>query len=277
MSKENLILVHSFPTNSMLLSGLTEYLSDYLEVYPVDLPGFAKTVPPLAEISLDRYAKVVEEQIEEMGLEHYWLAGVSFGFAVVNRVQPDPRCRGFIAMEPYLGPVSLRMGIWQRLFYALCCQSIASLKLSSIVWSSNLFRKALVKLRNCPPEQVEILFEHIDGRTFFETAALIFNSREQGCFSRAQPYILIANKDDQTLDYDYTLRMFTQNTDRLLVVNTTIDHYPRDSSPAYFREQLSEGMVRRIQDFMAHPVAIPDALPLQRRSVGGVTSLPSLS
>src|SRR5262245_1413182 len=36
MTKEKLILVHSFPTNSILLSGLTDYLSDYLEVYWID-------------------------------------------------------------------------------------------------------------------------------------------------------------------------------------------------------------------------------------------------
>lgn len=42
MKKENLVLLHSFPTNSILLSGYIEYLSDYF----IDLPGFTKVVPP---------------------------------------------------------------------------------------------------------------------------------------------------------------------------------------------------------------------------------------
>ena len=90
MSKENLILVPGFPINSLLLRGLTDYFSEYINVYPIDLPGFVQTVPVLSEISLEQYAKFVETQIQSLALESYWLGGVSFGFAVINRSLNSP-------------------------------------------------------------------------------------------------------------------------------------------------------------------------------------------
>src|SRR5262245_60854535 len=119
MSKENLILVPGFPINSLLLRGLTDYFSEYVNVYPIDLPGFTPTVSALAEISLDQYTKFVETQIQSLRLESYWLGGVSFGFAVINRIQPDIRCKGFVAIEPFLGSASLKMNFFRRLFFRL--------------------------------------------------------------------------------------------------------------------------------------------------------------
>src|SRR5262245_44001214 len=101
MTKENLILIHSFPTNSLLLQGFIEYLNDYVNVYPIDLPGFTQSGPALAKISLNQYTQFVERCIQALAVESYWLGGVSFGFAVVNGVQPDLRCKGFMAIEPY--------------------------------------------------------------------------------------------------------------------------------------------------------------------------------
>ena len=116
MPKENLIIVHSFPGNSILLSGLIEYLNDYFEVYFINLPGFAKSVPPLTEISFKGYVQFIEEKIRGFGLASYWLAGISLS-----------------------------------------------------------------------------VFKNL-------------------------PYILVANEDDQTLDYDYTLKAFTKNAAWLLIV-----------------------------------------------------------
>src|SRR6266496_3587000 len=108
MMKHNLVLVHSFPTNSILLRGLIEYLSDYFNVHFVDLPGFTKGTTPLPHITLSGYSAFLEEKINELGLETYLVAGISFGFAVVNKAKHSNKCLGILAIEPYIGTKSLQ-------------------------------------------------------------------------------------------------------------------------------------------------------------------------
>lgn len=78
MSKNNLVLVHSFPTNSTLLNGFTEFLEDFFNVYFIDLPGFNIDVSPMKDISFDNYSKFVENKIKQLQLDNYFLGGVSF-------------------------------------------------------------------------------------------------------------------------------------------------------------------------------------------------------
>lgn len=250
MKKENLVVVHSFPTNSILLGGLIEYLNDYFNVYFIDLPGFTREVPPLSEISFEAYSQFVEGKMGEFGLDSYLVGGISFGFTIVNNIQHDNKCRGMIAMEPYIGPGSLRMGFLKSVFYNTFVKSVVSLNLSSKVWENKLFREYLPKLRHYPQDSVDIIFNQIDARTFFETANLIISNKDHSRFQDF-PHILIANKDDRTVDYNYILKTFTENVERLLVINTTIDHYPKEPTKAYFKEKIPEEDVKRIFDFIS--------------------------
>ena len=67
--KPHLVLVHSFYANSILLRGLGEFLSDEFHVHFIDLPGFAAHEPPIAEVSLDGFARHVEARVPALGLE----------------------------------------------------------------------------------------------------------------------------------------------------------------------------------------------------------------
>ena len=107
--KENLILVHSFPTNSILLKGFIGYIDDYFNVYPIDLPGFRKDIKPLQKITIDSYSKFVEEKVKKLNLDDFLIGGISFGFIVVNNAKIDKKCKGIIAIEPYVNSKSLRM------------------------------------------------------------------------------------------------------------------------------------------------------------------------
>jgi pimeloyl-ACP methyl ester carboxylesterase len=249
--KENLVLIHSFPTNSILLKGLIEYLQDYFNVYFIDLPGFTKEVPPLSKISFAEYSRFAEDKITEFNLGSYLVGGISFGFTIINNIQYDNKCKGIIAMEPYIGPGSLRMGLFQGLLYNTLTKGIFSLNLSSIVWESNIFRKYLHKLGNFPPSAIDITLDQVDGRTFFETAYLIFSHKDGGQFQDL-PYVLMANKDDQTVNYDYIYKTFTENVKKLLVVDTTIEHYPAEITKAYFKEKIIEEDIQKILSFVSH-------------------------
>ncbi len=248
MKKENLVLLQSFPTNSLLLGGFIDYLSDYYIVYFIDLPGFIKTVPPLEEITFEGYCAYVDSKIKSLHLDSYLAEGISFGFAIINHLEHDERCKGIIALEPFIGVRSLNYGPVKKKLLAWLIQAVCSLKLYSLFWGSRVVAKYLPKLMHYPPETVRVLFEQIDARTFFETADLIFKDKHEYKFQNL-PYVLIANKDDRTVNFDYICTTFAGNITRLLVLNTVIDHYPQDTSKAYFQKMVPEEMIQKINAF----------------------------
>ena len=73
MTTENLVLVHSFPTNSILLKGLVEFLNDHFNLYFIDLPGFTQKSPPIQQITIDNYSAYVEKYINNLKIDHYIL------------------------------------------------------------------------------------------------------------------------------------------------------------------------------------------------------------
>jgi len=75
MIKENLVFVHSFPTNSRALKGLIDYLNSYFNVIPIDLPGFVKEAPALQTISLKSYSDYVDRKVLELDLERFYMGG----------------------------------------------------------------------------------------------------------------------------------------------------------------------------------------------------------
>jgi len=250
MEKQNLVLVHSFPTNSILLSGVIEYLNDYFKVYPIDLPGFTKKSPPLSKISFDGYYRFAEDKVREFNLENYLASGISFGFLIVNNMHHYGRCKGIIALEPYIGPDSLRMGLFKGALYAIFIKGVCFLNLSSVVWKSRALRTYLPKLRDYASGAIDVVLDQIDGRTFFETANLILSDKGKYGF-QDMPYVVVANKEDRTVNYDYLYRTFTENVKRLLVVNTTIEHYPKELTKKYFMEHIPEEVIEKILDFFA--------------------------
>jgi hypothetical protein len=174
--------------------------------------------------------------------------GISFGFAVMNHLEHDERCKCIIALEPFIGSRSLNYGPIKKNLLAWLIQAVCSLKLYSIFWGSRVVAKYLPKLMHYPPETVSVLFDQIDARTFFETANIILNDEHAYGFHDL-PYVLIANKDDHTVNFDYIYETLSHNISRLLVLNTVIDHYPEDTSKAYFQKMVPEEMIQQINAF----------------------------
>lgn len=255
MKKENLVLLHSFPTNSILLRGYIEYLSDHYNVYSIDLPGFTKIVRPLEKITFDGYCDYVERKIDELNLNSYFVEGISFGFAIINHLRLNSKCKGIIAIEPFLGSRSLKFNVIKKSFYSFIIQAVCTFKLYSLFWGSRLLAKYLPKLSRYPSETMMIMFEQIDGRTFFETANIILKDHNTYQFHNL-PYVLIANKQDRTVNFDYVYDVLSQNVTRLLVLNTEIDHYPRDTSKAYFKNMVPDEIFQKIAAFFSDESAV---------------------
>jgi pimeloyl-ACP methyl ester carboxylesterase len=238
-AKEDLVIVHSFPTNSNLLGGFYDYLGTFFNVHPIDLPGFSKTTPPLREISIPNYAHYVEDQLEELNLDSFILGGVSFGFAVVNKVAPDKKCLGLLAMEPYLNAESLHLGAQKRLTYKGLLRLASASGLGAKAWGSPFLNRFISSLLHYPVGRIETMTGQIDARTFLDTAQIILDNTNQPRFTEL-PHALVVNPSDATVNYDHLVGIFRRGVGNLHIVHTQVDHYPKDMSPEYFRERINE-------------------------------------
>lgn len=246
--RENLVLVNSFYTNSVLLRGLIDFLSDHVNVYFIDLPGFALQAPPLDKINLDSFARYVGEKIKSLELDHYILSGISFGYTVVCRLPRDERCKGVVAIFPFLGKDSLKLDWSKKLFYILAVNFFAVSHLSAWAWKTRLLKKFAFWYSSYPPERVQVILDHMDGRTFFETGRIIFRRIADLPF-QDRPHVLILNPEDTTIRYEYALKAFSDKVKELCVLHIDMDHYPVSPTKEYFQEQFQAENVKRINDF----------------------------
>jgi hypothetical protein len=248
MTKENLILVHSFPTNSILLRGLTEFLEDYFTVYFVDLPGFNTSVPAIKNISFDAYAHYVDEYIGRVNLKSYILGGISFGFPVINNCRITEQCRGILAIEPYINATDLNQGFIDKYTHKIICAIISFLKLHSLAYRSRAFKKYL--LSHNPAHRIETVLQTIDPYAFFETARIILNYDVEPTFKK-KPYVLVINTKDDTIAAQKIIQLF-ETIDKALIIRTTSEHYPEHPTKEYFQKSISDDDMKNILSFFRY-------------------------
>jgi pimeloyl-ACP methyl ester carboxylesterase len=251
-SKRDLVLVHSFYANSILLRGLGEFLSDEFNVHFVDLPGFAAHEPPIADVSLDGFARHVESRVRELALDDFLIGGISFGFTVVGRMALPPGCRGVLAIFPFLGSQSLAMRRRKKLFYQAVVNVLGASGIGGVLWRTRLVERFAFWWSSYPPERVRLILDHMDGRTFFATARLILNRGDEAAF-HDRPHVLILNPADATVRSDYCQREFEERVDELCLIQTDLDHYPVEPTADYFRSRFARADIDRIRSFLDRP------------------------
>ena len=249
MDKENLILTHSFPTNSILLNGLIDYLDDFFNVYFIDLPGFTQQVPPLKKVELEGFYKYASDKVAEFNLPHFIAGGISFGFLVMNNVKYDERCKGILAIEPFMGGPSLKMDTKKRARYNFLIGLVSTLRVYDPVWKSKWLRVNLPKLRHYPPGTIDVMLDEIDGRTFIEVGKLLLSEPAHREFQN-RPYVLIGNPEDRTVNFPYIEQTMREGVDRLLVITTDLEHFPKDTSKAYFQSKIPGDLMNRVLEFV---------------------------
>jgi pimeloyl-ACP methyl ester carboxylesterase len=248
----DLVLVHSFYANSILLRGLGEFLSDEFRVHFVDLPGFAAHEPPLAEVSLDGFARHVARRVRGLGLDEYLIAGVSFGFTVVCRAELPPGCRGIVAIFPFLGARSLALRRRKKLLYQAVVTAADATRIGGAIWKTRLVERFAFWWSSYPADRVRVILDHMDGRTFFASARLILG-RGDGVRFHDRPHVLILNPADTTIRSDYCRRVMEETLTALCVVETDMDHYPFAPTADYFRARFAAEDLARIRAFLGRP------------------------
>ncbi len=247
--RPDLILVHSFYANSILLRGLIEFLELRFRVHAIDLPGFAAHEAPLPSVSVDGFAGHVARRIRDLGLKSYLLGGISFGFTVVGRVSLPAGCRGIVAIFPYLGADSLALSRRKKLVYRAVVNLVAATRLGGPLWRSKAVERFAFWWSSYPPERVRLILDHMDGRTFFDTARIILNQSDGARF-HPLPHVLVLNPKDATVRSDFCLAYFERKVSDFCLVETDLDHYPVEPTREYFEERFDPGDLTRAREFL---------------------------
>jgi len=250
--KENLVLVHSFPTNSILLSGLIHFLKDYFHVYPIDLPGFVAKNPPLKKITMQGFSDYLDSEIRKLKLDHYIVGGISFGYWVVSSAQLNRNCRGVLAIEPYTDWKCLRqerVTLLKRIFFISLIRVVNLLNLYKVVWKSKQWRKSYLSVSGYYAKRNKIILREIDPKTFATCARFILGNRKP-VQVHDLPTVLLINPNDSTLDGKYVKEFFKQRTSKLLVMKTKIGHYPRKVTKKYFQKHIKKDDIEKMYSFL---------------------------
>ncbi len=247
--KPHLLLVHSFPTNSILLRGLEEFLADYFTVHFIDLPGFHKDIPPLqGSITLRKFSNYFDQKVQELDADEYVVGGVSFGFLVINNAKLDKRCKAILAMEPFINNQCLNLSLWTKEKYMAITQILGlihTLGLETHIWKSDWFNKYLQEESDYPKERVDTIINHIDPRTFFAVTKLLLSYKDNPKFHKL-PYFLVGNFADKTINFDKVVEIFIKNLHELHITSEPIDHYPKDLTKNYFKTRIPNEHIGRM-------------------------------
>ncbi len=252
MKKENLIIVQPFAGNSRRLKGLIEFLKDYFNVYFIDLPGWSKNIEPLSHISLDNYSQYVEQKIKKLNLPEYWAGGISLGFEILDHANLGENCKGLFAVEPYLNSRSLRRSFKVKTLPIVLIGDLACFSKSyKRIWENRIFKKYLIKLSGLDKEEARKTLDEIDPKTFFETIRLLYKCNKNVTFHHL-PCVLLVNKFDEILDYNYVLKVFKKNKEKELIIDDIrIPHVPQDLSKEYFKMVFPENDLKKILNFIS--------------------------
>lgn len=247
MRKPDLVLIEGYGTNSIILKGLIDFLDDYFVVHYFDLPGFIQEVEPLEKVTIQNYVRYVQEQIDQLALETYYIAGVSFGFLLANKAAADKRCEGILAIEPYINAQHLNFSTKKMLSTKIAVKTVTNLKLYEKIWHSKYFKKTLIK-RGYPSNMITEILKDMNSREYFETGKLLVTFKEPPTFWN-KPYTLIVNLTDKVINAKKVLKTFKKHAKQLNVIYTNAAHYPEKLDRSYFDTYIGKDEIAAIPLF----------------------------
>lgn len=251
--KPNLVIVHSFPTNSFILDGLISYLTQWFTVYFIDLAGFTHQAKQLKTYNMKEYAKYLQEEIEELKLSSYSIMGISFGFFLTCLLKKDAACHGVIAVAPFIGKKSLRIDPVIKNIYVTLLWCVIHMNKTEALWNSAVFIWLFPKFifGHQPQERTTLLLQTIRGKAFFETAYAILTCKENAVLDLHQKYVLVLHTQDKRVRSSYIQEYFENSKAQHKVFYTSMEHFPKCEMDAdFFSKHLSTTLLSTIQKYL---------------------------
>lgn len=105
-SRPAVVLVHGIGVSHRYLARLHDVLSETVDTYSVDLPGFGSTPRPEHTLTTADYAAYVLGALEQLGVRSMVFVGHSMGvqFGIEAALQQPERIRQLVLMGPVVDP-----------------------------------------------------------------------------------------------------------------------------------------------------------------------------
>jgi hypothetical protein len=252
-TKPNIVVLQAFPANRNVSSGIIEYMSEYFNVYFIDLPGFHPDNEPLEKATIEGFARYIEHKISEMNLNEYILAGISFGALLANKINLDESKIVFrLNFGPFLGARWLRMSKFKYLKMKTIANSVLRLGVEEYIWNSSQFKGYMARSMHKTGENktiVESILAEVEPHTFFSTLKELFSIGDTPLIRGKQ--CLLINPSDSAINVNKIIKKYRQeiNADDLCIIETKIDHFPRGVSYQYFKDTITQEEVDQIFNF----------------------------
>lgn len=85
-SENKILLLHGWGCSTEIFNTITNFLSEFMEVYAIDFPGFGKSDEPKEAWNVDNYTDLVQKFIEKLEIKEISLLGHSFGGRVIIKL-----------------------------------------------------------------------------------------------------------------------------------------------------------------------------------------------
>lgn len=247
MEKENLIIIPGFATNSFFIRGAINYLNNFFTVYCIDLPGFVEGSHPLPKPDVEAFALYVESKLKKLGLPHYYLLGISLGYAIISHLNLDRRCKGILAIYPYLNSSYLKLSKTKLLFMSIALSIVNRFYINIFYWQPILFRTYL-KILMGSDKQITDIIKHIDPKTYFNIAEQIITSNESINHHKV-PQVIILSSEDELLDYQQLLKTFKVLSNKL-IMTTSFSHTPEKLDTDIMNQYFPAELINKMQLFL---------------------------
>ena len=249
--KTNLIFVHSFATNNEILQGLFDFLDDYFNIIPIEIPGFYKNSIPLNKPSFKSVISYVEKKICFHKIDSYWLGGGSMSYffckELLKNNMINKNCKGILAIAPYINSNFLSKNK-QNKFNIFVFKTIIFLRIYKPIIKSKLFKKFLIK-HQYPIKVIEYMTKEMDAKTIFMLAKEVATCKSN-LDKLSKPHVILVNKKDDFIDTNKTILEFKKKIKNHLILEISGKHFPENISRKYFESIISEQDMKKVINFV---------------------------
>jgi len=246
--KDNLIYINGFAANKEILKNLILLFEEVFNIYVIDLPGFYNN-PRIKKANLKNITDYLDKKIKKLKLKNYIIGGLSLGYLVATKTNAIKKAKAILALYPYLNTKNLNLSNLQvNINKAILKIILKNKSFYELAWNSG-FVKKLMQFNKYNERIIESLIKSCDAKLFFETAYLLLNYNKKHVFDN-KPYVLIVNDNDELINTKFTIPIFKENIEKLLIIKSSTPHVPKKLTKSYFRKSFTKQKIKKLKEFI---------------------------